>query len=173
MTFYRVAGGRERPRSNGNPMFGALADVWRNTLTRIGSIFGRLVYLSSLRDQNTGKYQHFGLAQIHGDNEADAALRQSHAETFAEWLCFDLEQQKADLDLYLSELATDLGNVLETWARLEPYRNLIPASAKEAERRLYLADLTTLLGVLRNEFAVPARECSPPTAVRPGLVILK
>jgi len=133
---------------------GAPADLWRNTLAQIPSVFGRLVYLCSLRDANTGAYQHFGLAQIFGDQAADEALRSSHQQVFAEWLGFGLEQQKADLDLYLAGLEGDRRTIVETWIRLAPYRNLLPSTTREVERELYLRDLETLLELLRSEYGV-------------------
>ena len=45
---------------------GAAADLWRNTLSQIPTLFGRLVYLSSLRDSNSGAYEHYGLAKVFG-----------------------------------------------------------------------------------------------------------
>ncbi|MGB9604481.1 MAG: hypothetical protein ACP5U2_05315 [Bryobacteraceae bacterium] len=129
-------------------------DLWRRTLSQIPTVFGRLVYLSSLRDPNTGRYEHFGLAQMFGEDEADRALRQSHLETFQEWLGFGLQRQMEDLDHYLAGLHRDPRTILATWSRVEPYRNLIPAAAREPERRLYLADLEALLELLKNEYGV-------------------
>lgn len=133
---------------------GAAPDLWRNTLSQIPAHFGRLVYLSSLRDPNSGRYEHYGLALVFGEQDADRALRQSHAQTFAEWLCFDLEQQKADLDLYLSALMNNRKLIVETWLRLGPYRNLIPASATPMESELYLTDFAALLELLKNDYGV-------------------
>jgi hypothetical protein len=135
---------------------GAASDLWRNTLVQLPSLFGRLVYLSSLRDQNTGLYEHHGMAQIFGEEEVNTALSQSHDKTFAEWLGYHLEEQKADLDLYLSTFEADKQTILETWIRLAPYRNLVPSTARDVERRLYLTDLETLLELLRNEYDVAA-----------------
>jgi hypothetical protein len=144
----------ENRRSKQSLERGAAADLWRNTLTQIPALFGRLVYLASLRDQNTGIYEHHGMSQIFGEEETDRVLRESHEKTFAEWLCYGLEQQKADLDLYLSAFETNKKTILETWIRLAPYRNLVPATVKEVERRLYLTDLEALLELLKNEYAV-------------------
>lgn len=140
--------------SKGSLDRGAAPDLWRNTLSQIPSVFGRLVYLCSLRDLNTGAYQHYGFAQVFGDDEADQVLRHSHHRAFAEWLCFTLEQQKADLDLYLSGLDGNRRTILDTWIRLAPYRNLVPSTAREVERQLYLADLETILELLRAEYGV-------------------
>ena len=133
---------------------GAVPDVWRRTLSQIESIFGRLVYLSGLRDSNTGRYEHHGLALIFGGEDADSALHESHQITFAEWLSFTLEKQKADLDLYLSHLTSRKRTTVETWLRLKPYRNLIPTRIAEPERALYLSDFEVLLELLKNEYGV-------------------
>jgi hypothetical protein len=131
-----------------------VADLWRNTLSRISSTFGRLAYLSSLRDPNTGVYAHYGLAQIFGAELTDQALRESHVEEFSRWLCFNLQQQKADLDEYLSTLDEDVRTVVATWLRVASYRNLIPSEAKRVEQELYMADLEAVLELLRHEHGV-------------------
>lgn len=137
---------------------GPLQDLWRNTLSQIPSTFGRLVYLSSLRNQNSGRYEHHGLALIFGEDDANKALRKCHAQTFSEWLSFDIEQQKADIDLYLSALFEDKKTVLEAWSRLSPYKNLLPNSVRAIEKRLYLADFKAILDLLKNAYDVSASD---------------
>jgi hypothetical protein len=132
----------------------AAADLWRNTVSQIPSVFGRLVYLASLRNPNNGSYEHHGLALVFGEDEANKALKTSHAAVFAEWLSFNLEQQKADLDLYISALFEDKRVVIENWIRLAPYRNLLPASVRGVERRLYIADFTALLELFKAAYGV-------------------
>jgi hypothetical protein len=136
------------------------SDLWRHTLSQIPTTFGRLVFLSTLRDPNTGSYAHHGFAQRVGEQAADVALRQSHSQCFSEWLAFSLEEQKADLDLYLSGIDSDKKTILDTWIRTKPYRNLIPAAALEMERRLYNSDLETLLELLTvvHGVASPGRD---------------
>jgi hypothetical protein len=134
----------------------AASDLWRNTLSQIPSVFGRLVYLTSLRDANSGRYEHHGLALVFGEDEANRALKKSHSQTFREWLTFNLPQQKADLDLYLSGVVEDRRTVLAHWLDLTPYRNLIPSSIRGLERRVYFSDLKALLEVLGNEYGASA-----------------
>ncbi|MBS1875956.1 MAG: hypothetical protein JSU00_22275 [Acidobacteria bacterium] len=129
-----------------------VSDLWRNTLSQIPSVFGRLVYLAAVRNPNSGRYEHHGLALVFGESEADRALRRSHIQTFSEWLCFNLEQQKADLMLYLSALMDERRRVIETWLRIEPFRTMIPSSATKAETDLYQSDFRILLGLLKNEY---------------------
>ncbi len=128
----------------------AASDLWRNTLSQIPSVFGRLMFLSSLRNLNSGRYEHHGLALVFGSYEASKALKKSHREAFAEWLSYDIEEQKADLDLYLSDQIDHKRTILKTWEKLEPYRNILPSSVKDVERKLYLADLRAILNLLKN-----------------------
>jgi hypothetical protein len=140
---------------------GAAADLWRNTLSQIPTLFGRLVYLASLRNGNSGVYEHYGLAQVFGDKDADRTLRQSHTQVFSAWLNLNLEQQKADLEEYLSGLEEDVDSILANWVRMAPYRNLIPARAREVERQLYLTDIEVVIELLKFDHDVASPD---PTA---------
>jgi hypothetical protein len=133
---------------------GAVADVWRHTLSQIPSVFGRLVYLSGLRNPNSGRYDHHGLALVFGADDSNRALKKSHKQVFAEWLSFNLEQQMGDLNLYLSDLPEDKKTVLQAWTKLKSYKNLLPSNAKPVERRLYLSELQTMLELIRGAFGV-------------------
>ena len=139
---------------------GPASDLWRNTLSRIPTVFGRLVYLSALRGPNSGVYEHHGLSLVFGPRAANEALRRSHDETFRTWLGFNLQQQKADLDVYLTGLVEERSAVIDTWLRLNPYRNLMPVTARAADQELFLGDFRAVLEILRNEYgvAVPDRD---------------
>jgi hypothetical protein len=130
----------------------AASSFLRNALVDIPTLVGQLVYIVSLRDPNTGRYRHHGMVQMFGEERTDQALRAGHSAAFCEWLCLDLEQQQADLELYFAGQETDRRTVVSTWQALEPYRHLIPAGVDEPERRLFLTDLATLLGLLRKKY---------------------
>ena len=124
---------------------GPAAEVWRKTLQRIPTQFGRLHFLASLRDVLTGEYSHPPLSQLVGREITDRTLRHSHHEIFARWLSLSLERQKADLDEYLASSGAP--------AELSAYRALAPATAHQVEQQLYLTDLETLLELVRFENA--------------------
>ena len=152
--YYRCLRSKNQPDDTFNRS--SESDLWRNTLSQIPSVFGRLVYLSSLRNPNNDHYEHHGMALVYGEEEANRILKKSHSKSFTEWLSFNLEQQKADLDLYISSLYEKKRTVLETWKKLAPYRSMIPSSVRGVERRLYVSDLTALLELLQNEHGVDA-----------------
>ena len=130
-----------------------MLDVWKRTLDRIPTQFGKLAYLSELRNDNSGRYQHFGLAQLYGEDEANRVLRSSHEKVFGEWLTYSLERQRSDLEAYLEGLEDDLATVLQTWGTLAPYQKLPPEAAGEAERHLFGSDLEIILELIRRESA--------------------
>lgn len=137
---------------------GAPSDLWRNTLSRIPTLFGKIMYLASVRGPETGRYEHHGLALLFGEKAADTALRRSHEECFAHWLELPLEQQKADLDEYLASHAAQRRIVVDNWLRLAPYRTAPPASARASEKRLFVADFEALLLVLKAEYGVDVQD---------------
>ena len=127
----------------------AAADLTKNTLSRIPTCFGRLVYLASLRDPNSGIYRHHGLAAIFGREDSRKALFQAHESTFQEWLDLPLEDKCEDLSEYLHGLEDPEAVVLEHWTSVRPYRSYIPASARESERELFFAEFEALLETFR------------------------
>lgn len=125
-------------------------DLWRRTLAQIPSSYGRLVYLASLRNSNTGRYEHHGLILLFGDDAADQALRDSHGVVFREWLEMSLEQQSADLALYFSSLPASRKTLTQNWLRLRPFVTIPPVWANPAEHALFQSNLETLLNLLQN-----------------------
>lgn len=134
----------------------AASSLWRRTLSQIPTTYGRLVYLASLRDLNSGTYEHNGLSLMFGDADAVAAILRSHEDAFAEWLNSPLEQQKADLDLYVASLSNNRRAVVEAWLRVAPHRNLIPSCARASERELFSSDFQLVLEALRREYSLEA-----------------
>jgi hypothetical protein len=128
----------------------AASDLWQRTLSSIDSVFGRLVYLSSLCNPNSGRYEHFGLTRTYGAKETDLAMREAHRKAFTEWLCFTLREQLLDLDDYLGSLNVDRRTVLRAWECRSTYYSLIPPDACDAQRQLYLCDFEMIVAVMRT-----------------------
>ncbi len=82
----------------------ALADLCKQTLSRIPTWSGKLVYLASLRDVHSGTYKHYGLISVFGRDEAVKALRESHQAAFRSWLALSLAEKNDDLRQYISSL---------------------------------------------------------------------
>ena len=136
-------------KSHSERQRGPADQLWRNTLLQIPTVFGRLAFLASLRNAVTGKYCDDSLNSLQGSEDADRTLRHSHYRVFSQWLAFSLAEQRGDISEYLSGLGR--GWARPNWSSAAQYRQLIPAAAREVERQLYLADLETLLELLKAE----------------------
>ena len=129
----------------------AAADLFRNTLSRIETAYGRLSYLASLRDTNTGVYRHHGLTAVFGREESARALLESHERIFSEWNQLSLEEKYWDLKNYLATLGEESSRVIRHWRRSRIYWSYVPASASEAENQLFSAELATLVEAMAGQ----------------------
>jgi hypothetical protein len=136
----------------------AIAESWQKTLSAIPTSIGRLAYLASLRNANTGIYEHFGLSQRIGEDSADRMLRRNHMAVFQEWLCFGLERQKDELEEYFSGLEGDRREIVSNWLALEPYSTWVPGESRDVERRLFSDDLAIVIDLIRREYGVASRD---------------
>lgn len=144
----------------------ALADLWKHTLSQIPSTYGRLVYLASLRDPNSGAYRHHGLSAAFGREQSTEALRRSHEETFLEWLTLPLSAKNADFRAYFHSVSVEESPraVVTHLARGARYVTQAPDSAGQAQRRQFQMEMETLLELLKNDSA----DVRLPSSAQPG-----
>jgi hypothetical protein len=126
----------------------ATADLFKNTLSRIPTLFGRLAYLASLRDPISGIYRHHGLSAIFGREESRKALSLSHSNVFRDWLNTPLEEKSQDLRMYLDGLEDPADEVLRHWSQAQFYRGYMPAPVRAAEEELFVREFDVLIEVL-------------------------
>jgi len=133
----------------------AVEQIWQRSLVRILSSYGRLVYISGLRDPDTGRYEYFGAEADSSNTNASRTLMRLHEGIFQDWVDMSLEQKMADIQLYISSLdQVDRAELIDAWQRLTPYKNLVPASIVGPERRRHFSDIEALLGLLKNVYGV-------------------
>ena len=118
----------------------------RERFRQLPSTMARLVFLSGLRDLNSGAYR-AATASMAKDVDIDRVLRSMHEEAFSAWLNYRLAEQKADLDLYLSSVDCGKIRTARIWLHFESYRSLVPASASSTEKQLFVNDLHALLSI--------------------------
>ena len=64
----------------------ALEDVMGTTLAGVSGIVGKMEYVASLRDAQSGGYLHWGLSRAYGEQAAQEALAQVHRQLFSKIL---------------------------------------------------------------------------------------
>jgi len=140
----------------------ALADLWNHTLSGISSVYGRLAYLASLRDPNSGQYRHHGLSTVFGRDDSIAAMRRSHEQIFREWLKLPLSGKTSDLREYLAGLEEKPAVVASNWLQSGYCSTLPPDRATRSQKAQFQQELEILLQLLKN--ASSAGRSSPGSA---------
>src|ERR1035437_10020065 len=90
-------GGFMEPLERFHQSRSVIEDFTSRTLAAIPSDFGRLYYVSSLKDQRTGRYQHDGLMNLYSEPSVQVALTHCHEELFSRILETPLSNQERDL----------------------------------------------------------------------------
>jgi len=131
------------------PLQQAYDDLAYRSLSRIPCELGRLIYLASTREYNTGNYYHQGLADRFGPEAAQKALEIAHRQAFYKVSAYSLEDLVEELERYLASTKEDLKECLRAWQKLEPYRIAVPADVNATVARLFTSNLRLALAILR------------------------
>lgn len=123
-------------------------DFTSTTLAAIPNLFGRLIYIASLRDLSSGRYEHAGLAALYAPEAIQEALECCHHEIFNRILETPLAVQAEDLREALHGMPGLLPDTVANWRRIESYRILPPGNAPDYLRELFFSNLAVLLEIL-------------------------
>lgn len=128
----------------------AREDLKNRTLASIGLKLGRLLYLASTRDYNTGRYYHDGLAFHFSEEVAGKALAEAHREEFISLALGPLEDLVDQLQLYLRSVGAEPEEILRAWEKLEPYRVAIPIDCHPLTGSFFLANVKIALAIVES-----------------------
>ncbi|HKW60979.1 MAG TPA: hypothetical protein VJN89_00415 [Candidatus Acidoferrum sp.] len=131
------------------PLQQAYDDLLNRSLSRIPCELGRLIYLASTREYNTGHYYHQGLADRFGTEAAQRALEIAHRQSFYRVSAYSLEELVEELERYLTSTREEPAECLHAWQKLEPYRIAVPADVNATVARLFTSNLRLALAILR------------------------
>jgi hypothetical protein len=126
-------------------------DFTATTLAAIPNLFGRLIYIASLRDLSSGTYEHAGLAALYSQHAIQEALECCHHEIFQRVLETPLSIQADDLRECLQGMPGSFESTVSHWRQMESYRILPPANAPDYLRELFFSNLHALLEILEAE----------------------
>ena len=131
------------------PLQQAYDDLANRSLSRIPCELGRLIYLASTREYNTGHYYHQGLADRFGPEAAQKALEIAHRQAFYKVSAYSLENLVEELEKYLASTREQQLECLQAWQKLEPYRIAVPVDVNVTVARLFTSNLRLALAILR------------------------
>jgi len=125
-------------------------DFQSKTLEAIDGQFKRLIYIASLRDYNTARYNHYGLETRHPSEAVDEALRRCHVSVFEELMALPLQDQARDLIQFFESVKEDPAKMIDAWRRLRTYQVLPPADCHPLARQLFDKNIEVLLRILQE-----------------------
>jgi len=126
-------------------------DFTATTLAAIPNTFGRLIYITSLRDLSSGTYDHAGLAALYPQDAIQESLECCHHEIFQKILETPLSVQADDLRECLRGMPGSFKSTVSHWRQLESYRILPPGNAPDYLKELFFSNLRALLEILEAE----------------------
>jgi hypothetical protein len=128
-------------------------DFTRRSLSAIPNAYGRLIYVSSLRESDD-RYRHDGLVSLYPDNAVQLALEHCHEELFAQILETGLSQQEEELRTSLAALKGGLGANLALWRNRNRYEELEPRGLPDYLYDLFASNLRLLLELIEADISV-------------------
>jgi hypothetical protein len=147
----------------------AIDDLRRRSLSHLPGDVGRLIYLASTRDYNTGAYYHDGLASAFSEQIAAQALAKCHWEVFSDLVHSPIEKLIHELNTYFESLPADKLELLAAWTKLEPYRVTVPAACDCLSAQLFYSNVKIALAILTYRAA--ASHAAPDASPRLSLAL--
>ena len=133
-----------------------IEDFTSRTLAAIPSDFGRLYYVSSLKD-DTGRYRHDGLMTLYSEDSVQVALARCHEELFSRILETPLRQQERDLRDCLDTAGDKFWAIVESWRETRFFRTMCPEGLPFYLDELFCSNMSALLAIFSADRANSAR----------------
>ena len=130
-----------------------IEDFSSQTLAAISSDFGRLYYITSLRDRESGRYEHDGLANVYSDSSVQQAIAHCHEELFTRILETPLEEQQLDLGKCLAAAGDQYWDVIANWLESRYFERMCPEGIPAYLQDLFCSNLHALLSIFESSKA--------------------
>ena len=132
------------------PVRDVYEDLLRRTLSKISNDLGRLIFIASTRDYNTGTYHHEGLASRFSPEKASEALELAHTEIFKQLAAYSLEALVEEIEIYACASRESAATIVRTWQILEPYRVTVPLRLNPTIVHVFVSNIRLALAILRH-----------------------
>jgi len=123
-------------------------DFSSKSLSAVPTFYGRLSYVSSLRNSDSGRYEHDGLVSLYPENAVQEGLTQCHEELFCRILETSLREQELDLGKCLGAVGEEPSDLLESLRDDHNCQELCPDGLPAYLRELFCSNLKVLQSVI-------------------------
>ena len=127
-----------------------IEDFSSQTLAAIPTDFGRLYYVSSLKNADSGRYEHDGLKSLYSENAVQAGLSHCHEELFSRILETPLREQERDLHACLGSAGDKYRDVVESWRETRYFKEMCPEGLPDYLHDLFCSNMGALLAIFSS-----------------------
>lgn len=125
----------------------ALQDFRENTLAAISGLLAKLAYFASVRQR--GRYLHWGLSQVHGEESSERALQAAHSEVLSTVLRTPISELVEDLRE--SSLGSDKSAAAYVEDMRDKFGELLPSPEDQASASHLNSVLVALSSLEKNQ----------------------
>ena len=138
------------------PAVGAsVTDEGRGALARVlPNDISRMIYIATLRDNNTGCYFHPDLACRFMLGAADRAMLVCHQEIYERLVSVELEELTDQINFYFGSIRAPRGRSIANWKKPRAYRATIPIHADPISAEILFMKIDIALAILEARLPV-------------------
>ena len=130
-------------------------DVMRALRASLPNDLSRLIFLATLRDNNSGHYYHPEVAQRFSVEVADRAMIACHHQIYERVVALPLEDLTDQLEAYMATVPAPKERLIESWTKLRAYRATIPMDADPISTEIFFMKVEVAVAIL--EARLPGR----------------
>jgi hypothetical protein len=131
------------------------ADILRALTVSLPNDLSRLIFLATLRDNNSGHYFHPDLARRFSECIADRAMLACHQRIYKQVVALSIEDLTDQLDLYVTTVPAPRERMIESWTKLKAYRATIPIDTDPISAEIFFMKVEVAVAIL--EARLPRR----------------
>lgn len=131
------------------------ADILRALTVSLPTDLSRLIFLATLRDNNSGHYHHPEVARRFSDSLADQAMLACHQHVYRRVVALPLEDLTDELDRYVATVPAPRERLIESWKKLKAYRAAIPIDADPVSAEIFFLKVEVAVAILESRLPGP------------------
>lgn len=108
----------------------------------------RMIYVATLRDNNSGHYYYPELTQRFSAEIVDRAMLACHGQLFDRVVQLSLEDLTESLDVYMAGTHIPKTRVIQSWKKLRAYRATIPIDSDPISAEVFFMKVDVAVAIL-------------------------
>jgi hypothetical protein len=123
-------------------------DILRALNVSLPNDLSRLIFLATLRDNNSGHYYHPEVARRFSEETADRAMLVCHRRIYEQVVALAIEDLTDQLDVYIATVPVPRGRLIESWTKLKAYRATIPMDTDLISAEIFFMKVDVAVAIL-------------------------